>query len=186
MNPNDPTNDPTKLAETVDAVNQPAGLISKAPMMQEQVDGLLAIWDSQATAVRTSLDPSQQRGRALISQCLAQADHGILEVAKQELKVVEYFAHIGELENPATGELEAKIRCVLILEDGRKVSTWSPSAIKGFAFIAQMRGPGPWNPPLTIKVNVNKGKKGFNYATVSEVIEATIIEPTPATTKKQK
>jgi len=136
----------------------------------ETHDALLMQWDRSASAIRTSLDPQTQRGRALITQCLEAADHGIAELGNQVVEVSDFFAHIGELENPATGEMEPKTRCVLVLKDGRRVSTWSPSAIKGFAFLANLAGPGPWNPPLKIRIRLCKGKSGFNYATISEVI----------------
>lgn len=130
----------------------------------------MAKWDAAATVVKTSLDVKKPRDRALITQCLDQADKNILAAAGETHEVVDYFAHVVELPNQDDGEIVAKIRLVMIRKDGVKISTVSEPFIKTFAAIVAMLGATPWNPPPLIRVNLRKGKSGFNYATCVEMM----------------
>jgi Phage Single-stranded DNA-binding protein len=129
----------------------------------------MARWDAGAQAVRTSIQISTPRGRALVSRCMETADLGIRNAAGQTWEIVDYYAHVVDLEIEDTGEVVTKIRLVMVCTDGKTISTVSEPCIKAFAFLASCYGQGPWNPPILIRVKENKGKRGHTYCTLSEV-----------------
>lgn len=152
----------------------------------ETHEGVMAKWDSAATCVKTSLDRTKPRERAMISACLDQADLGIVKAAGDVFEIAHYFAHVVDLVGQDDGEIRAKIRLVMICSDGRLVSTVSESFIKTFSLVIAMFGPRPWNPLPLIKVNLRKGSSGHNYATCVEVIREDHESETAKNVKKTK
>lgn len=135
----------------------------------EDHDGLLVTWDQTATHMRTSIDVTQPGARAKISQCLENADATFTNAVGKVIDVVDFFAHVTDSPPDMNGEISPKWRLVLMLADGTTLSTWSQPAVKGFAFVANQAGPGPWNPPLQFRIRVNNKGQGQKYYTVSEV-----------------
>lgn len=148
--------------------------------------GVMARWDQTSRAMKTSIDPREQRGRALISQCMEAADLNIRNAAGQIWPIVDFFAHEVELLVEETGEMTRKIRLVMVCSDGRMISTVSEPCIRTFAMLSQFYGPGPWEPPVMIRVREHKGKNGHTYCTLAEVVVAeTIAAKTENGTKPQ-
>lgn len=159
--------------------NVPSSSDTRPVSKVEEHAGVMAKWDAAATVVKTSLDAKKPRDRALITQCLDQAEKNILAAAGETHEIVDYFAHVVELPNLDDGEFTAKIRLVMVRADGVKISTVSEPFIKTFAAIVSMLGATPWNPPPLIRVNLRKGKSGFDYATCVEMMrpEDTPVPP---------
>ena len=183
------TNNEQQLTDTKQPENGAAAENNLLQTRHEQndVDDLLRTWNVGAQQVATSMDPKHPHTRALISQAYEAADGGVKDLVGHDVEVIHFFAHVGCPGPDEAGELKAAIRLVFFLLDGRKFSTWSPSVIRGFAFLAAQLGSGPFNPPLLLRFKATKGSKGFSYVTCSEVIrEGTNLTKEPPSNQKRK
>lgn len=113
----------------------------------------MARWDEKSKVMKTSIDDSKPEGRRLVSRCLAGADMKIRNAAGRRHRMVHFFAHVVLLQPKAEGELPTpKIRAVIVLDDGKTISTMSGPCIDGLAYIVNRAGPGPYDPPIEIEI----------------------------------
>ena len=159
---------------------------SAQAMATETHDGVMARWTNASKAVRTSIDPKQPRGRAMISKCMAAADKKIRNAVGDVHDIVDYFAHVVELADVQTGEVGMRIRLVLVKANGQTISTFSKACIEAFGFLAQFMGPGPWSPPMRIMIREQPGSNGHTYCELQEVMPEADPEHAQSPPQKKK
>lgn len=172
MDNSNSTNGTTTLAKTEQIpLETPPVPAATSPDKVMKEGTLLARWNDQATNLVTCLDVKTPRGRAWISQMMEQADKTGVEMAGEEFELVAFMAHDVEVIDQQTGEVKKLTRVAMRTGDGKILSTCSPSFIKSFAISANGMGPGPWNPPLRIRVRATASKKIGKYLTCCELFD---------------
>jgi hypothetical protein len=139
--------------------------------IQEQTDGdMIARWASSAEAIATNIDVKTEEGRILAGKCGGTADLKTRSVVKQVIVVTGFYAHIAELTNRLTGEVSRKIRVVLILDDGRTVSTMSGPCTNSLSKMIRMREKGFAKWPIHIETQEYPLEGGKSYCDMREVL----------------
>ncbi len=123
---------------------------------------------TQPSAV-SNLDQGGASGRALVTQALASCELRTRDVVGQVLDVVGFVAHVAEVVDQMTGECTRKLRCVLVLADGRQVSTMSAACIRSLRYLAQTMPEGPWQPPLRLQIRSHPLEGGKSYCDLREM-----------------
>jgi hypothetical protein len=142
----------------------------QVPMRVEETDeGVMARWDSSAAAISTNIDMTSSKGRAMMTRCLATADLKTRAAVGQVLEAVAFMAHPIEIEDKETGEITRKVRVVLVLKDGRTVSTSSRACVRAISVLARATQGGKWDPPIKIEVREFPLEGGRSYCDMREV-----------------
>jgi hypothetical protein len=140
-------------------------------------DDILTQWDNSATRLRCSIDDSTPAGRQLVSRLFLKADKPMADAIGAVMPVKNFLAHACTVADLNTGELIQKIRLCLMLDDGTTVDTMSAPFIKGFAYLANRFGVGPWDPCLMIEAKKLAGKKPGGYYVCFESEEPYNVTP---------
>lgn len=143
-------------------------------------EGAMLRWTNDSPVAASNLDQSGPAGRALVTQALASSDLRTRDVVGQTLEVVGYVAHVAEVEDPKTGECLTKLRVVMILNDGRQVSTMSAACIRTLRYLAKSMPTGRWEPPLRLQIKSHPLEGGKSYCDLRE------LPPDAATAGKPK
>lgn len=156
--------------EQVPAKWQPSEDVPVIPPVHEESDsGIMARWSEAAIAVVTNIKQDTPKGRALATRCLASADLKTRNVVGQKIAATHFFAHTVEVTNTDTGEISKKVRVVLLLIDGRTVSTTSKACVRCLSVIAQHTKGKEWNPPIVLEVREFPTDNGQSYCDMREV-----------------
>jgi hypothetical protein len=164
--------DETKVQteENVPAAWQPNQTTPVIPLVHEESDsGIMARWSDAAIAVVTNIQQQTPKGRAIATRCLASADLKTRNVVGQQIRATHFFAHTVEITNTDTGEITKKVRVVLVLEDGRTVSTTSKACVRCLSVIAQATKGKAWDPPIILEVREFPTEDGRSYCDMREV-----------------
>lgn len=185
INPTNPCKDPI-LESLTEALrrDEPAQPLVKVDEPDQPDFGLT--WDASSSVLRSGIDPTDPRGRALITQAFSKADKGIRNVAGTRIAVVNFVAHVVTLLDKQTFEVVQKIRLVMMLEDSTTVSTVSEPCVKTFAFISHYAGKCPWSPPIILEVKEVATEGGKSYCTLKEIYTEPATQPPPAKNGKAK
>lgn len=116
-----------------------------------------------ALSVLTNLNLADDRAHAIISRAMAKADFELAESANAVLEVTGYFAHVVPITIEETGEIQPRARVVLITREGKTLAWTSANTTKYWVMIMGLKGQGPWNPPIRVKVVAYKGKKAGHW-----------------------
>lgn len=109
----------------------------------------------------TSLDLTTPQGQRAAYRAHVGADFQLIDLIGQEIAIVDFYAHNVVRTNEETGESHPGTRCVLICQDGMRISTGSDTAMKCMlAWAAVSCLQPPWQPPLRFKVCAEKSKRG--------------------------
>lgn len=155
-------------------ITNPQAEASIAPVpkvITEQSDAtLIAQWKDNTAAVATNITPDTPRGRGLMTRCLATADLKTRNAVGQHVEATHFFAHIAEVMNKQTGEVSQRVRVVLVLKDGRTLSTMSGGCVKALGLIASATHYAEWNPPIMLEFREFPTEDGKSYCDVREVV----------------
>lgn len=147
----------------------PAAATEDRLRVHEETDGdLITRWTESAEAVATSIDCTNEAGQVLLSKCMSTADLKTRSAVGQTLAVVGYVAHVAEVTSE-DGEVLRKIRAIILLDDGRTLSTMSKPCLRVIGRIAKMRGPGPWTPPAYVTVSEHPLAAGKSYCDMRQI-----------------
>lgn len=124
------------------------------------------------SGVQTSLDFSNQLGRAMVMACLKDDCIPGKEVINTPIAVTDWLIHPVETTDPDTGEVQRFLRTCLVLDDRRIVAFGSSGVAKDLMLICGLFRPAPWKPPLKIKVRVRDIGNGRQWYVI-DVIEDT-------------
>lgn len=158
--------DPALAPAVRDAVDE---LLDKTTR-ERRVDGVVAKWGTNSKVSVCSFDKKTPEGRALFSQCNDDADFEMADVIGSPVEVVGFMIHEIELADMNTAELVDKERTVLILKDNSTVDTCSGIFAESFARIAELVGPGPWEPPIILLPKVRTSRAGKKFYTCVELV----------------
>jgi len=148
----------------------PATNGSALALVREQQPGdMLALWSKQQDAFLTSVRQEAPEAKQLVMKCLGKSDATLKELVNVELPVRHWFLHEVALVNEATGEEIPSLRLVLLLADGRMVSTTSAVVGKAWGTLVKLYGDGPWEPPVRVTVKSIKGRGPNSYLAIADV-----------------
>jgi hypothetical protein len=80
----------------------------------------------------------------------------------RELELYAYVMHPYERENPDDGEIQAKVRLVIVCHDGTMYQGSGKYTIESLARIVRSKGPGPWHPPIKVVIEAPETTNGRN------------------------
>lgn len=143
---------------------------------EDEEAGLLARWEKGAVIFCTTLDVETDYGRAMMSVAMETADMKTRNAVGNDQAVVDVVAHAVTITNPETGEITPTIRAVLILDNGKTLSTTSGPCIKSLAFLLKKWGKGPFIPPKIVRFREHAMGDGRSYCTLAEVVTAKMRE----------
>lgn len=107
-------------------------------------------------AIATNIDVMGDAGLALLMKCTGQPTVPSDTLDGVPFPVKFYYAHMVELANQRTGEIESRVRLVLVSPEGETCSFVSQGVIDSLDLIRRFKGDGPYNPPLKVKVTRQK------------------------------
>lgn len=142
-------------------------------VVEDDGDGVIARWIQGGPITATNMPQDGPQGRALVTQALSTPELRTRDVVGQPLSVVGYVVHIAELTDKITGEITRKLRAVLILEDGRMVSTMSAACIRTLHYLAKTAGKAKWEPPLILEIKTHPLEGGKSYCDMREIAAGT-------------
>lgn len=93
----------------------------------------------------------------------------VTEIPAEGIDVTYFYAHGVQLDGPTPGEVVDAVRCVLITKDGQCYQAVSNYLARDLADMIRVFGLQPWEPPVKIRVQVNKGKAGHTFYTIVPV-----------------
>ncbi len=153
-------------------MNQPAQekLAEQLPaIITESDEGVMMQWTNAAFAVATNIDGNEPEGRAMLTRCMSTADLKTRSAVGSVLEAEAFFAHVVEIADMETGEIAKKVRCVLVLTDGRTWSTTSRACVRTISVLAKATQGRQWNPPIRLEVREFPLEGGRTYCDLREV-----------------
>ena len=156
----------------ISKVAQPEGRNSQDLVHQvSESDGdMIARWQNDAEAIATSIDVRTDDGRILAGKCGGTADLKTRNIVGQVIVATGFYAHVAEVANGETGEVMRKIRVVLILDDGRTVSTMSGPCARSLSKMIKLRADGHAKWPIHIETREYTLESGKSYCDMREVL----------------
>jgi hypothetical protein len=144
---------------------------------QSTEEGVMATWNSASQLLATSLSVIGDELTAAISAGLGEASLKTIDLPGKMLEVVDFLAHPIQIVSEDTGEVGYRIRVVLFLANGARVSTCSEPCVKMLSYLTKVWGKGPWNPPKTMSFSRHPRRQGEagHYYTVEQVVPAKIV-----------
>lgn len=130
---------------------------------EETHQNALVSWETEIGDFRSNLSKVDPNLGPLLTKALATADKKTRDVVNVPLSVTHYIAHIAEMTDEKTGEINQALRCVLICEDGSTVSSMSNGVLKTIAMLARINNFQPWNPPIRVMIRSHNAKGGKSY-----------------------
>lgn len=138
------------------------------PMMPlDPMAGPMAFW--------AGWDTKTEEGAALVTRCLSESDLRPDKVIGTIVEVTRLFFHAVEINDVEGGEIIQAIRAVLILADEQTLSFTSEGALKSLRVLCQLRGAGPYNPPLSLRVRqltTRAGRRTYALELVPKALPA--------------
>lgn len=134
---------------------RPGGLTPKAASIRA------AFADpSKAPAVLSNIAQDDPDGDALFMRTLGEADYAAEDMFGIEFELTRWIVMPVTWESDDNGEARQGLRTILIDSQGRTASFGSDGIVKSLDMLIARRGPGPWNPPIKIKLAQIKLKSG--------------------------
>ena len=128
-----------------------------------------------------NVDVKTAAGRNAIQRMRQKASMTGMDATGQLLPVRACMVMAVTLANEATGEVAEVPRVCLLLADGRTLAFCSGGAFDSLRWIVSLYGPGPWEPPLAVRVRqVETRQKRRTYELTVEEDEA----PAPPAPRK--
>lgn len=143
----------------------------QVPMVREETDeGIMMRWTDAAINVATNIDMQDEEGRAMLTRCMSTADLKTRNGIGLQIEAVAYFAHVVEITDTETGQIDKKVRAVLVLKDGRTFSTSSKACVRTISVLAKATQGKAWDPPLLLEVREFPLEGGRSYCDLREVV----------------
>lgn len=100
------------------------------------------------------------------SHCVNGGAIQLSEVPEDVIDVVSFLVHRVEMSASVGGEIESRLRLVLVSSDERCYSTLSPYAIAGWQMVLEYCGLGPYDPPIRVRPRRLKTRSGLTVLTL--------------------
>lgn len=152
---------PSKQMQPVTPPAQPATVTERS----EGSD--IERWERRGVDIRASFDMTREEGMVLATQCLDTQELKTRNVVGQTLELIGVFAHVIEAVDEVDGEVNPRVRCVMLLADGRRVSTTAVAVCDTLSACYNMLGIGPWSPSMLARIGQTKSSRtGHEYCTM--------------------
>lgn len=168
----------TTLTATVPPTNNtPHHLTQKdtMPVVPEKADddGNLIRWMDEPANIWANVPNDHPVYDTLMLASITTTDKRTRNVVGEELELVALAVHRIETYDRNTGESFRKPRFVMLLANGKTVSTCSAPCVRLLRYIAKREGVGPWKEPIRVIISEIPGENGNSTCIMKEV------KPTP-------
>lgn len=119
------------------------------------------------STVLTSFDPSTKEGRVKLFKVLNADFISSDDVLDSPLAVVDVVCYPDTFVDKDSGETLQVTRSVLVLADGKMVSTTSGGVYKSIVQYCTLCSAPPWNPPVTFVICETKTRNNRPYRYLS-------------------
>lgn len=118
-----------------------------------------------------NFDGDQRRQWQLKAMCASAAAEPLESVAGQPLNIVYYYGMLYEHVDEKTGEIDDRLRFVLVTDDMKAYRTASPYVAREIGRAVATFGNKPFDPPLRIRMVKCRGNGGREFFTIEPVID---------------
>lgn len=148
-----PNQEPNKTSSGSEVQTQPKGQKS------------LAIRLTEESPIHNFTGTKQEIWRKL-ALCSGSACRGKDDQPPEGIEVVNFMAHRIEMVNQQTGEVTEPTRIVLVTPNNEAYGFVSDFLADSLDMLIAAFGNGPWEPPIKLRVNEQKTRKGFKVLTI--------------------
>ena len=106
---------------------------------------------ANANSVATNAREKGREGLRLAMLASSQPTMPIDQATGKPFPMKWYYCHAVPLVNQQTGEVDDRVRIVLISPDGQTVSCCSTGVLDSLDMIRRYEGDGPYDPPIMVK-----------------------------------
>lgn len=111
--------------------------------------------------ILTTYDMNTRAGKMGVFRATQRADLEVDGLEGKPMSVRDIVIHPVSIVNKDTHEITDSMRCVLIAPDGKRLAMVSEVALPQVMMIADIYGPGPWEPPVLVAIKVIKTTSGY-------------------------
>lgn len=145
-------------------------------VVTDEADGVIARWETAGARIITNISNPTPADNVMIINALSVTDARTRDVVGQELPLIGYVAHTVEIVNKQTGEVSTLMRVVMILADGRLISTMSKGVVRTLGYLSKVNPTKKWTPPLMVKIESHPLPEGQSYCTLKQILPLIDIE----------
>lgn len=123
---------------------------------------------SQGPQYYASFDVHTKEGKKRLLNAINGQRVDSESVLNQRILAVDLVCHPVSRVNEKNGEVTDAIELVILTDDGRAITTWSPWVRKALGMLMSddMYGKPTWNPPLPLRIIDQKGNSGRTFYTI--------------------
>lgn len=149
---------------------------SVAPYMGDEFDksesgSLAEQFAPTGLSVYSTFDTHTRDGATRLLQATMGESIKLRKMIGKKILVDHFYAHEVESVDEKTGESKAWIRTVLFSPDGKSYDCGALGVRKSISIVAQIRGPGYFNPPIEFDVIMDTTAKGRNWLYIKPDVE---------------
>jgi hypothetical protein len=111
-------------------------------------------------ACPTNIDLDTEEGGCLLMDALGDPDYQVPDMKGEPFMARWYIVTPAESVDQETGEISYFPRTVFISPDGKTLVTTSTVVPHRLAAVLEVRGPGPWEPPLPLIIRERRNRDG--------------------------
>lgn len=151
---------------TLVRVNQPGDMI----IQPGDQSAFAAIFGNMIGRELHNFDGDERRQWGLKSLCASAAAIPLEETNGDPIEIVYYYGMLYEHEDIKTGEIEDRLRFVLVDKDNRALKTASPYVAREIGRAVATFGNKKFDPPLKMRLVKGKGTEGRTFFTLEPVL----------------
>lgn len=129
-----------------------------------------------ANGVATNIRETGRAGLAMAMKATSQPTVPVEGARDIPFPMKWYYCHLVPLVNNATGEVDDRIRVVLISPEGETLACMSAGVIDSLDMIRRFEGDGPYDPPIPVRFTLQKTRSNRTVQRMEVVFD----EPKPA------
>ena len=144
-----------------------------APNLAEVSNGDTALAMPAPSILWASVNLHSEEGVQFMFAALGSADLKAENMIGKRFTIRAALVQGVHLVNDKTGELQPKHRTVFLLDDGSTIGFCADSIVKYLQCMTIMRGPGPWEPGITVELrqrSTQAGRRVYELALIKEAL----------------
>ena len=141
---------------------------------------------ANANSVATNARESGREGLRLAMKAASQPTVPVEGAMQVPFPVRWYYCHSVPLVNQVTGEVDDRVRIVLISPDGETCSCCSTGVLDSLDLIRRYAGDGPYDPPLPVRFVESRTRQNRKILRLEVDFDSQSAEAKPARSRHDK